>query len=89
MITLCIVNVKLKRVDIVRMENVDALNYVRRLYFIPPQVRFVRIGAYKCSDSYAEQCYSHDIDKYISKMMPTHEELSEWTSYPLYTHRRK
>lgn len=88
MIVLTIVNLKLKRVDIVKMDIQPAINFVRRVSYIPPQYRFIRVPAYRCTDSYSE-LFSYDIDKYIDIMKPTHEELVEWETYPIHINRRK
>lgn len=87
MVVLTIVNVKLKRVDIVKMEVHTAVNYLRRVSFIPPQYRFIRVPAYLCTNSY-DEIFTCDIDRYIDVMKPTLQELVEWKTYPIHINRR-
>lgn len=86
MVVLTIVNVKLKRVDIVKMERDTAINFLRKVSFIPPQRRFIRVPTYLCTNSY-DNIFTCEIDKYIDKMKPTYEELVEWDTYPIHIKR--
>ena len=83
MIILTLVNTKIKKVDIVKMDIEPGVNFIRRVSFVPPQYRFIRVVAYKCTTSY-DRLYEPVIDAYIDNMKPTHEELMEWYEYPIH-----
>ena len=83
MIILTLVNTNNKKVDIVKMDTEAAVNFIRKVSFIPPQYRFIRVVAYLCTNSY-DKIYEDVIDIYIDKMKPTHEELMEWYEYPIH-----
>ena len=83
MIKLVVVNTYKKEVYIKTLSIGDALNYVRHLYFIPPQSRKVCVVHIVVDDRYYDSMVG-DIETYISAMLPDRDTMLKYAKYPVY-----
>ena len=81
MIKLIIVNKYRKFVYAEKLSIGDALNYLIKLYHIPPQSRKVCVVHVVVDDRYYDSMVS-DIELYISAMLPNRDTLEKYKLYP-------
>lgn len=84
----CLVDINRKIVLVMILENRSAINLARKIYFTPPQRRYMYIVHYECNDYE----YIDDTDMYywVSKIKYNYKQLQEWQTFPLtIIHRRK
>lgn len=70
------------------MSNRAAYNFARKLHNLPPQDRYVFIGAYRIV-KYCPQDIEDYIDFVYSKQLPPYYEFLWWQSFPLYLDKEK